>query len=172
MKRIILLTATAVGILAAPALLAQMNHSDHAAHQHDPGARSEHATPLPGLVQGVLTNYLNIQTALARDSLQGVKQSAERITESIQKDSAKTFSAEAARAAGDLAKSSEINAARLVFKRLSGALIRDFDAHREYAGHFLKASCPMANAMWLQAGTTVNNPYLGKSMARCGRIEG
>lgn len=172
MKKITLLTATAAGLFAAQTLLAQMNHGDHNAHRHGSHAQSEHGAALPGPVQAVFTNYLNIQTALAKDSLQGVTDSAARITESIQSDSGKTFSAEVARAAGNLAKTTNINAARQVFKQLSGSLIKDLDVHPEYAGHLLKAYCPMANVKWLQAGSTVNNPYLGKSMARCGRIEG
>jgi hypothetical protein len=50
-------------------------------------------------------------------------------------------------------------------------LIKYLAANKAHAGHYVKAFCPMANARWLQTGSTVSNPYLGKSMARCGQIE-
>jgi hypothetical protein len=32
------------------------------------------------------------------------------------------------------------------------------------------AYCPMARKYWLQRGTAIRNPYYGKSMLECGRI--
>ena len=177
MKKLTLLIATAVGVLTTPALLAQMNHDmggmnhgDHSAHQH--GASAQQSAALPAPVQSVFTNYLKIQTVLAQDSLQGVRESATAIRESVQADSAKTFPADIAQAAEDLAKANDLSVARDVFKRLSGNLVKYLDAHKDQAGHFEKVFCSMANARWLQkAGSTVSNPYLGKSMARCGQVE-
>jgi 3-methyladenine DNA glycosylase AlkC len=134
-------------------------------------APAEHALALPEPAQSVFTNYLNIQTTLAGDSFQGVRDSAAAILTSIRSDSAGTFSAAVAQAAEDLAKATDITVGRQVFKRLSDTLIKYLDAHKEHASHFVKAFCPMANAMWLQTGSVVNNPYLGKEMARCGNIQ-
>ena len=177
MRNITLVVSMAVGVFTASSLPAQLNHGDmnpgdQSAQQPGSPMQAEHLSALPGPVQTALTNYLNIQEALAQDLLLGVRASAVGIMDAIRSDPAQTFSADVARAAEDLARTTDILTARQVFKRLSGTLIRDLDARPEYSGHFVKAYCPMANVKWLQVGSTVNNPYLGKSMARCGRIEG
>jgi hypothetical protein len=169
-KKITLRIATAVGVLAASTLFAQMNHEGHSGHQHG-SAHIDQAPTLVEPVQTVFTNYLYIQTALAADSFQSVRESATAILTSIRSDSAGTFSPEVAKAAEDLARATDITAGRQVFKRLSGTLIKYLDANKEHAGHFVKAFCPMANAAWLQTGSVINNPYLGKEMVRCGRLQ-
>lgn len=171
LKRIFLGAVTAASVLAAPTLFAQMNHENHAGHQHGGNAHAEHALALPEPAQAVFTNYLNIQIALAKDSLEGIKASSVAISASIRNDPAGTFSAEVAQAAGDLSKTTDLKAARQVFQRLSGSLIKYLAVHKEQANHFVKVFCPMANAVWLQTGSVVNNPYLGKEMARCGNIQ-
>lgn len=171
MKRIPVLIATAAGLLAAPALLAQHNHADHGAHQPSPNARAEPAPALPKPVQAVFDSYLKIQTALAQDSLQGVSANATAIAKSVQADSAKSLSADVAQQAEILAKASDIKAAREAFKPLSDSLIKYLAANKAHAGHYVKVFCSMANARWLQTGTVVSNPYYGKSMLRCGKIE-
>ena len=54
------------------------------------------------------------------------------------------------------------------------ALQRRFGHHGSETWHL--AYCPMAfddkGAEWLQRGTTINNPYFGASMLRCGEIRG
>ncbi|HEX7976531.1 MAG TPA: hypothetical protein VF498_19125 [Anaerolineales bacterium] len=126
---------------------------------------------MPEPVQSVFTNYLNIQTALAGDSLQGVRDSAAAIVNFIRADATGTFPFEVARAAEDLARTTSLTTGRQVFKRLSGTLIKYLDAHKEQAGPLVKAFCPMANVMWLQTGSVVNNPYMGKEMVHCGNIQ-
>lgn len=175
MKKLTLLIATAVGVLATPALLAQMNMDGMdrggGGPAHGSGGQRAQA-PLPEPAQTVFANYFKIQTALAQDSLQNVSADAAAIERSIRFDAGQTFSSgEAGSAARDLAGAANLNAARLVFKRLSGALIKFAASHPEYAGHFVKVYCPMASAMWLQSDSVVNNPYLGKAEARCGQIK-
>jgi len=171
MKRIPVLIATAAGLLAAPALLAQHNHGDHGAHQPAPNTRAEPAPPLPKPVLAVFDSYIKIQTALAQDSLQGVSANATAIAKSVQADSAKTLPADVAKQAETLAKARDIKAAREAFKPLSDSLIKYLAANKAHAGHYVKVFCSMANGRWLQTGTVVSNPYYGKSMLRCGKIE-
>ncbi len=169
--------ATAAGVLAASTLFAQMNHGDmnmgqggHSGHQH--GSTQANQAPLPEPAQTVFDKYFKIQTALAGDSLQGVSDNAMALMDAVRNDSAKTFSADVGQAAEDLTKAKDLSVARQVFKRLSGNLIKHLEAHNEHAVHFERVFCSMANAKWLQkAGSPVSNPYLGKSMARCGQIE-
>lgn len=181
MKKLTLLIATAVGVLTTPVLLAQMNHGgmnhgDHSAHQ--PGATAQQPAALPAPVQTVFDNYLKIQAALAQDFVQGIndvkalKDRSLAIADAVRKDSANTFPAEVAQQAEDLAKAGDLQAARKAFKPLSDSLIKYLGAHKDQAGNFEKVFCSMANTRWLQkAGSAVNNPYMGKSMARCGQIE-
>ena len=71
-----------------------------------------------------------------------------------------------------MAGATDLKAARAAFKPLSDSLIKYLAAHTEQAGGFEKVFCSMANASWLQkSGSTVSNPYLGKAMAHCGKIE-
>lgn len=172
MKRIPVLIATAAGLLAAPALFAQHNHADHGAQQHDMNAHTQPAPALPKPVQTVFDSYIKLQTALAQDSMQGVTANASAIAKSVQGDSAKTLPADVAKQAETLAKAGDLKAAREAFKPLSDSLIKYLAANKAHAGHFVKVFCPMANARWLQSGSVVSNPYYGKSMARCGKIEG
>ncbi|ODU23882.1 MAG: hypothetical protein ABS95_02925 [Verrucomicrobia bacterium SCN 57-15] len=184
MKKLTLLIATAVGVLTTPALLAQMNHDmggmnhgDHSAHQH--GGNTQTAqTPLPEPVKTVFDNYLKIQADLAQDFLQGVhdskalKDRALAIAEAVRNDPNKTFSTDLVQQAETLSKATDLKTAREAFRPLSDSLIKYLGAHKDQAGNFEKVFCSMANARWLQkAGSAVNNPYMGKSMARCGQIE-
>jgi hypothetical protein len=171
LKQIILMTAVVAGVLSSSTLLAQMNHGNHGGNPHIGNAPSQHASAIPGPAQTVFTNYVNIQTALAKDSIEGLRDSSAAISTAVRGDSAGTFSTELAQAAQDLSKARDIKAARQAFKRLSSELIKHLDAHKEHGGHFVKVLCPMANAAWLQIGSIVNNPYLGNEMARCGNIQ-
>lgn len=171
MKRIPVLLATAVGLLAAPALFAQHNHAGHGAHQPASNARTEPAPALPKPVKAVFDSYIRIQTALAQDSLQGVSTNATAIAEAVQHDSAKTLPADVAKQAEALAKASDIKAAREAFKPLSDSLIKYLAANKAHAGHYVQVFCSMANGRWLQIGSVVSNPYYGKSMLRCGKIK-
>ncbi len=171
MKRIPVLIATAVGLLAAPTLFAQHNHAGHGAHQPAPNARTEPAAVLPKPVQTAFDSYLKIQTALAQDSLQGVSANATAIAKAVQSDSTKALPADVAQQAEALAKAGDIKAAREAFKPLSDSLIKYLSANKAHRGHYVQVFCSMANGRWLQTGTVVSNPYYGKSMARCGKIE-
>jgi len=68
-----------------------------------------------------------------------------------------------------------IDDARTRFERMSEAVIalqQRFGHHGSETWHV--AYCPMAfdnkGAEWLQRGTTINNPYFGDAMLRCGEI--
>jgi Cu(I)/Ag(I) efflux system membrane fusion protein len=68
-----------------------------------------------------------------------------------------------------------IDDARARFERMSDAVIslqKTFGHHGSETWHV--AYCPMAfdnkGAEWLQRGTTINNPYFGDEMLRCGEI--
>lgn len=194
-KKITLLIAAA-GIFATSALWAQMNMDGMEMNHSAPPRSSDSQTaqaPLPEPAQTVFANYFNIQTALTTNSLEGVSGSAAAIERAIRFDAGQTFSSgevgsaakdlifavshshknlfDRRHSAEDLATAANLSASRQVFKRLSDSLVKFVDSHPEYAGHFVKVYCPMANAMWLQSDSVVNNPYLGKDQAGCGQIK-
>lgn len=60
----------------------------------------------------------------------------------------------------------DIEGLRESFKKLSEVYIKNADP-KAMKG-LIKASCPMANAKWIQKEGTLKNPYYGKSMLECG----
>jgi hypothetical protein len=117
--------------------------------------------------QDVVVAYLEIQAALANDSLDGVPAAAKRIAAQSAKLGA--TAEPAAKAATGVAAAGDIKAARDAFKLLSEAVIALVKA--DPAAHDVKlAFCPMANASWLQKEETIRNPYYGSSMLTCGEF--
>ncbi len=112
----------------------------------------------PEVVQG----YLQIQEALANDTLLGVKESAKKIAEA---EKTSKIGKEAAK----LSASKDISDARKTFKGLSEAVIAD--TNKSSRGTAKVAFCPMADAKWLQKGNELRNPYYGASMLECGEFQ-
>lgn len=121
-----------------------------------------------GAAATVLHYYFNIQTALARDSMDNVAVSAGVIAEIVRKDTTGAFPAQLARQAEALAKASDLPTARPIFKAVSGYLIQFLKTSNVPAGTYHEVHCPQANVNWLQREKTVRNPYLGKSQPGCG----
>jgi len=122
---------------------------------------------VPAPVQSVMTPYLQIHDALAKDSLDGVSTAASALGKAAQND--KTFPSELSQEAQALAQAKDLDTARADFKPLSDTLIKFLGDNHVQTGAFVEAYCPMEKAHWLQAGTTVSNPF-GTSMATCGSI--
>lgn len=123
----------------------------------------------PGPLQSVLDKYIQIQTALAGDSLKGVAGAATDIS-AIAKANARIVPEPVAAQSEALAKASDIKAAREAFKPLSAALIAALSVDKSVSGQYYEAFCPMAKASWIQVGKKVANPYFGASMSGCGEI--
>ena len=116
----------------------------------------------------LLESYLTVGEKLAGDSIDGVSALARKIAENA---SNKTIR-EAAVAIAEAAAKEDIDRARFGFRRMSDLMIGYVEAHASALGDKPnKVYCPMADASWLQKGTTIANPYYGASMLRCGRIE-
>lgn len=122
-------------------------------------------------VKSVYDNYLKIQAALAKDSLEGVPANATAMAKAIKGDEMKMLSPDIAQQAETLAKANDLKAARNAFKPLSDSLIKYLADHKVQSGSFNEAYCPMAEASWLQTGSKISNPYMGKSMPACGEIK-
>lgn len=123
----------------------------------------------------LIGNYLAVQEALAADNLEAAKKGASALRAGLlgTTDKASEAMAETAKAIESATKLSD---ARAAFYKLSETIILlvskgDLSVH----GDIYNAYCPMAfdnkGAGWLQSGKTVNNPYYGASMLRCGSIK-
>ena len=56
-------------------------------------------------------------------------------------------------------------------KTVSRSLIAYTHAHKGGATSVAEAFCPMADAGWIQQGTTIANPYYGSEMLTCGSFK-
>lgn len=116
----------------------------------------------------VVESYLEIQAALAQDSLEGVTAAANRIAE--QSANIGAAGAPLAKVAKAVGSAKDIKAARTAFGPLSEAVIAVVKA--DPSAHDVKlAYCPMANASWLQKEEKIRNPYYGSSMLTCGEFK-
>jgi membrane fusion protein, copper/silver efflux system len=119
--------------------------------------------------QAVIDPYLKIQSALAQDSTDDIRQNAGEIATAATALGAPAMKIDTA--AVQLAAAGEIEDARARFGTLSEAI----DTYMK--GFSLKAPegvrvafCPMAQKPWLQQGDTLANPYYGKAMPTCGEL--
>jgi len=119
---------------------------------------------VPAPVQAVMTPYVQIHDALAKDSMDGVSAAAAALGKAARND--KMFPSELNQEAQTLAQAKDLETARAAFKPLSETLIKVLGDNR---GAYVEVYCPMVKAHWLQTGTTVSNPF-GASMATCGSI--
>ena len=120
------------------------------------------------LPTAVLAPYLQLQTALAADSLPEAQAAAKTLEEQAGRlGPALTI---AGVAAGKVAGAADIKAARAAFGDLSDAMLAL--AGGETGGTDVRiAYCPMAKKSWLQKGTEIANPYYGSEMLRCGEFK-
>jgi membrane fusion protein, copper/silver efflux system len=125
--------------------------------------------PAPGgeVPRAVVDPYLKIQLALADDSLDGVKANAGNVASAAAPLGAPA--AKIATTAVQLASATELDDARVRFGALSDAIDAYMTAQKLKAPDGVRvAFCPMAEKPWMQEGSTINNPYYGKSMQTCG----
>lgn len=120
-------------------------------------------------VKSVYDDYLKIQASLSNDSISGVAENANAIAKVVQSN-ANALPAEVSSEAEDVAKATDLVAARAAFKPLSNSLIKYLTDHKDKAA-YVQIYCPMADASWLQADKSVKNPYLGQEMSQCGEIQ-
>jgi hypothetical protein len=149
----------------APSLLAAVTLlSSHAVRAADDSALTEP-------VKSMLDHYLKIQTELTKDSIKGVDEHANAIAKAASGDDMKKLPADVVKQAETLAQADDLKAAREAFKPLSKSLIKYLADNKAGAGTYHEAYCPMVKASWLQTGTDIRNPYMGKQMPGCGELK-
>lgn len=133
----------------------------------------------------VVNAYLEIQAALADDSLDRAKASATALTNAVQEieferphqaHAAWSEISSALRGHGQhIALANSLEGAREGFEALSEAVIQLLSRFGNPTGHALRlAFCPMATgsdgALWVQKGSEIDNSYFGASMLTCGEV--
>ena len=131
--------------------------------------------------------YFHVQEALAGDDLQAATQVAADLKAAVEQVDMGLFTGhthqawmsradEVSRAAEQIAAAGDLESARKGFLELARGIV----ALEATFGHadgrdYYVAFCPMADdnrgASWLQTTETVNNPFFGSKMLRCGEIK-
>lgn len=121
-------------------------------------------------LKSIVQSYLTIQTQLAADKIDGVKEPSRAIA-------AKAVllggsGVDVAQAAGKLESAADIKSAREAFGALTDAVMAA-GAAQEWKGveGVRLAFCPMVDRSWLQKDGAIRNPYYGSAMLTCGEFK-
>jgi hypothetical protein len=126
-------------------------------------------TPKTGssMPDSIVRPYLNIQDALAHDTLDGVKANAGELATAATSLGSPAMKIDTT--ALQLVATDDIADAREKFGRLSDAVVTYMDGlHLTPPDGVRVAFCPMKAKPWMQTGSTLANPYYGSSMPTCG----
>ena len=117
----------------------------------------------------IVDPYLRIQLALNGDRLGDSGKDARSIA--AEAGTLGPSGAAIAAAAAEFQKAADLQAARTAFARLGDAImIYAKESGATIGDEITVAYCPMAQQYWLQKGEKIQNPYYGKNMSDCGRI--
>jgi len=130
----------------------------------------------------MFSHYNSIRLALAADSTTDVPLHSERLAqvagslarkaqreENPKKQEVGLGLREIADIARELGRSPDLESARAVFGKLSGAL--GWFRSKAGAHESVVVFCPLRNSTWLQrTGDRIGNPYLGEVRGRCGEV--
>jgi len=119
---------------------------------------SAQAAPKPAF----LDSYLEIQVTLAKDTAQGVNESAKGLIQGLKKEGQKKV----AEAATPLLTDKTLESCRNTFQKVSDLLLPWMRTHKIKG--IILAYCPMKKAYWLQGKGDLRNPYYGTEMLECG----
>lgn len=140
------------------------------------------------LADHVLNQYMQLKDALVSDSAVQATDAAKKLVESCNPDSAqiKLYPAEQqtafinlcrevqSRATG-LSSAPELNMKRTIFREMTASVRRLTENFGSGKNTVYQQYCPMAfdntGASWLSMDSKIRNPYLPKTMPKCGRIE-
>lgn len=106
-----------------------------------------------------LDSYIEIQEALAKDSLDKAKKLGSSLARESNSESVK-------KSAQGIAAAKSIEAARESFKLLSATFSEQVQKEKPQGYEVIE--CPMAKAKWVQKRGEIQNPYYGKEMLSCG----
>jgi hypothetical protein len=116
----------------------------------------------------ILTHYIQIQSALAGDTEQGVKDAAKKIQAMVSQTGVSSEK-QIRDSAQKLTSAQNIQAMREAFKKLSIPVV-NWAKQSKPAGYQI-VYCSMAPGRWVQKEGSITNPYYGAEMLECGEIE-
>lgn len=115
----------------------------------------------------IVDPYLTIQSALANDSVDGLRANAGNIATAATALGARATNID--KTALQLAAAADLADARTRFGALSEALDAYMTAERLTPPEGVRvAVCPMVQKPWLQQDGSLRNPYFGSQMLTCG----
>src|SRR4051812_4405060 len=128
------------------------------------------ASPAPvANLKPIVDPYLRIQLALNADSMGDSRNDARSIA--AEAGALGPGGAAIDAASREFDKAVDLKAARAAFARLGDAIMAYAKITGAGIGDDVKvAYCPMVQKYWLQQGETIRNPYYGKKMSDCGRL--
>ena len=122
-----------------------------------------------GAIESIVGSYLEIQTLLSADKIDGVKPLASNIASKAESLGAQ--GAPIAKAAKAVGSATDLKTTREAFGPLSDAVIAAAPPDRLKQLGVKKAFCPMVNRSWLQKDEKIRNPFYGSAMLDCGEIK-
>jgi Cu(I)/Ag(I) efflux system membrane fusion protein len=130
-------------------------------------------------IQTAFESYEEIRALLARDAIDGLEPRAHAVAASLESAAAQLaegapelseIALSGVAAAHRLASSSDLDQARSEFAALSRAVVSLGTEEPRLAEGWHLFSCPMVDGFnrWIQRSETLENPYMGTRMPRCG----
>ena len=131
-----------------------------------------------------LATYAEISQLLASDRVEGLSARATRLRQALElaaeaagsNGRAADLMDEAARVAGSLAETDDLDTARDAFAELNRVLLPVVGADPEIAAGWTVYECPMTDGFgrWMQPGSDedLENPFMGQEMLMCGGAVG
>lgn len=136
----------------------------------------------------LINDYMKLKDALVKDSLGLVNEAAKKISDATLPDSAKLKAIPEAMRANFTSLNSEIHARvsilatandlkmkRTIFKEMTPSVRHMVEKYGSKTTVVYQQHCPMAfdntGASWLSMETKIRNPYLPKTMLKCGLVE-
>jgi hypothetical protein len=130
--------------------------------------------------ESLLGTYYSIKNALVNSDAAMASAKAAEFQKEISSIDEKSFSGEAdfkasqaklSKDAGQIAESKDIEKQREYFAGLSTGLFKLAKADKLTTAAVYYQYCPMKKTYWLSAAKDIKNPYYGKQMLTCGRVE-
>jgi hypothetical protein len=132
------------------------------------------------MVSGLMEQYLKIHAALVSESVDEAAAESRAMSDQLEKIRASDKAGKINDIAGSIEDSlpgllsGDLQTARDSFKGVSRGmidLVRSAGREDAVSSGIKLYFCPMAEEWWMQRGTELKNPYLGKDMLICGTEE-
>ncbi|MCF7809247.1 MAG: efflux RND transporter periplasmic adaptor subunit [Candidatus Marinimicrobia bacterium] len=189
---------SAMQIAAKPSMMMPQGGQGSRGHEHhglgknaetNPSAMERHDVPADMLasLDPLYAAYFDLQEALATDNITNARKSTRKLSRALNSITLPQTLDEKIRKRWNEIKEqlqtdlehidhwTDLSAFRTPFEDISARMI-SLEQHFGHSGMDMtyEVFCPMAfdnkGASWLQQGKSVNNPYFGTSMQRCGEV--